>query len=78
MFYFPRAMDADPRGRGSLHAKCVVVDGETCFVSSANFTAAAHNKNLEIGLLVRSAIVAGRLQRFLEGLVDGEIVRPLT
>lgn len=55
---------------GSLHAKCVVVDAEQVFVSSANFTEAAQTRNIEVGLLVRSVVLSERLSRFFEALVD--------
>ncbi len=76
VFYFPKSMEVDAQSRAALHAKCVVVDGEQCFVSSANFTEAAQNKNIEIGFLVRSEIVAARLTRHLEALVDARVVLP--
>jgi phosphatidylserine/phosphatidylglycerophosphate/cardiolipin synthase-like enzyme len=77
VFYFPKSLESDPRDRAALHAKCVVIDAEACFVSSANFTQAAQSKNVEIGLLVRSDVVAKRLQRYLEGLVQANIVQPV-
>jgi phosphatidylserine/phosphatidylglycerophosphate/cardiolipin synthase-like enzyme len=77
MYYFPQAMKIDIRERASLHAKAIVVDGRTCFVTSANFTEAAQNKNIEIGLLVRSSVVAMRLQRHLQTLIEASIVRPI-
>ena len=55
---------------GSLHAKCIVVDNEQVLVSSANFTEAGQNRNIEVGLLVRSAVLSERLSRFFEALVD--------
>ena len=61
---------------GSLHAKCIVVDAEHVFVSSANFTEAAQQRNIEIGLLVTSSVLAERIQRFFGSLVDsGYFVR---
>ena len=42
-----------------MHAKCVVADDRSVFVSSANFTEAAQElENVEIGLLIES--VTGR------------------
>ena len=35
-----------------MHAKCVVADSRHVFVSSANFTEAAQERNVEIGLLL--------------------------
>jgi phosphatidylserine/phosphatidylglycerophosphate/cardiolipin synthase-like enzyme len=55
---------------GSVHAKCIVVDNRQIFVSSANFTEAAQNRNIEVGLLVHSVAVSERLTRFFEALVD--------
>ena len=42
VFYDPRSVAEDKRS--SLHAKCVVVDAEQVFVSSANFTKARTGK----------------------------------
>jgi phosphatidylserine/phosphatidylglycerophosphate/cardiolipin synthase-like enzyme len=55
---------------GALHAKCIVVDEQTVFVSSANFTEAAQQRNIEVGLLVQSRTVSERVCRFFEALVD--------
>ena len=55
---------------GAQHAKCIVVDEQTVFVSSANFTEAAQQRNIEVGLLVRSCAVSERVCRFFEALVD--------
>jgi len=63
---------------GSLHAKCIVVDGEHVFVSSANFTEAAQERNIEVGLLVQSPVLAERVCRFFDALLDdGYFVRTI-
>jgi len=60
-----------PNGKpGSLHAKCIVVDGEHVFISSANFTEAAQQRNIEVGLLIQSHVVGERVCRFFETLLD--------
>lgn len=56
VFYDPRSLDENKRS--SLHAKCVVVDAEHVFVSSANFTKAGHDRNIEVGLLISSRHLA--------------------
>jgi phosphatidylserine/phosphatidylglycerophosphate/cardiolipin synthase-like enzyme len=58
---------------GSLHAKCIAVDNERVFVSSANFTEAGQDRNIEVGLLVRSPVVCERLTRFFDALVDSNV-----
>jgi phosphatidylserine/phosphatidylglycerophosphate/cardiolipin synthase-like enzyme len=64
-----RAVDA--RGRhGTLHAKCVIVDGRELFLSSANFTEYAMSLNLELGVVVTSREVAQAAERMLERLVQ--------
>jgi hypothetical protein len=55
---------------GSLHAKCIVVDSQQVFVSSANFTEAAQLRNIEVGLLVNSSAIGERVRRFFRALVD--------
>lgn len=47
--------------RWSLHAKCVVVDGRWAFVTSANFTEAAQERNIEAGVLLDHPGIAGAL-----------------
>ncbi len=60
-----------PNGKpGSLHAKCIVVDGNHVFVSSANFTEAAQQRNIEVGLLIQSQAVGERIRRFFDALLD--------
>jgi phosphatidylserine/phosphatidylglycerophosphate/cardiolipin synthase-like enzyme len=54
VFYDPRSLDLTADKRACLHAKCIVVDGESVFISSANFTEAAQERNIEVGLLVDS------------------------
>jgi phosphatidylserine/phosphatidylglycerophosphate/cardiolipin synthase-like enzyme len=60
----------------SLHAKCVVIDRRLAFVSSANFTEAAQIRNIEVGVLLRSAPVAAQLATQFETLAaNGTLAR---
>ena len=68
LFYDPRSLEAEGQKRSSLHAKCVVIDRRTAFVSSANFTEAAQVRNVEIGTLVHSERFARQLAEHLDGL----------
>lgn len=54
---------------GSVHAKCVVADAHTCFVTSANLTVAALERNMEIGVLVRGGPLPAELAGLLRGLI---------
>lgn len=63
VFYDPRALELGEKGkkRAVLHAKCVVVDGRHVLVSSANFTAAAQERNIEVGVLLDDGMFAASL-----------------
>ena len=78
VYYDPRSLATDPKECAALHAKCVVVDGLEVFVSSANFTEAAQQRNIEVGLRLQSPVVAERIARFFESLVqNGHFCRVL-
>jgi hypothetical protein len=70
VYYDPRSLALDPKQRASLHAKCIVIDSHTAFISSANFTAPAQLRNIEIGLLVRSRPLAERLAAHFDALAE--------
>ena len=75
VFYDPRSVDPDIPG--VLHAKAVVVDDKRIFVTSANFTAAALDDNIELGLLARDRPLALSVVKHLQGLIDRSLLRPL-
>ncbi len=77
LFYDPRTIELSPQKRASLHAKCVVVDNRSIFVSSANFTEAAQQRNLEVGLLIHSPSLAERLTRHFDTLLDEGLLQPI-
>lgn len=63
--------------QGKVHGKCVVADGKTAFVSSANLTAAAMEHNMEIGLLVRGGSLPRQLNEHMQALIAKEIISPV-
>lgn len=76
VFYDPRALEAT-RPAGVLHAKGVVVDDEAVFVTSANLTEAALDRNVEMGLLVRDRALALSVTSHFRTLIDLKLLRPL-
>jgi phosphatidylserine/phosphatidylglycerophosphate/cardiolipin synthase-like enzyme len=62
LYHDPRALSPDPARRAVLHAKCVVVDDRWSFITSANFTEAAQDRNIEAGVLIEDAVLAGALR----------------
>jgi len=76
VFYDPRALE--PEGpTGVLHAKALVVDDESVFVTSANLTEAALDRNIEAGLLVRDHALAASMASHFQILIDRGLLRPL-
>lgn len=77
VFYDPRTLRADGGQRVSLHAKCIVVDERLVFVTSANFTEAAQQRNVEAGILLSDATVARALLAQFENLVAANAMKPV-
>lgn len=76
IYYDPRSLSIDSTKRASLHAKCVIVDRRVAFVSSANFTEAAQERNIEAGVVVRATRFAAQLADHFGALADsGRLVR---
>lgn len=75
--YDPRSLKLDAGKRASLHAKCVVVDRRVALVSSANFTEAAQERNIEVGVLLRVPTLAEQLARHFGALMEAGVLQEL-
>jgi phosphatidylserine/phosphatidylglycerophosphate/cardiolipin synthase-like enzyme len=62
----------------SLHAKCVTVDSQRAFVSSANFTVRGQDRNIETGVLLDDPEFARQLERQWMSLLEGGFVLGLS
>jgi len=69
LYYDPRSLDDEKGKKSALHAKCVVVDRSECFISSANFTEAAQERNIEVGISIKCSPIANTLADYFYGLV---------
>lgn len=76
VFYDPRSLDPDGP-KGVLHAKAVIVDEQTLFVTSANLTDAAMDRNIETGVLLRDRMIALTALAHFRGLIDQRLLVPL-
>ena len=76
VLYDPRSLEPDGPS-GVLHAKAVVVDDEAVFITSANLTAAALDRNIELGLLTRDRALAASVTTHFQGLIDTSRLKPL-
>ena len=50
----------------ALHAKTMVVDGETLFVGTFNLDPRSSNLNTEVGVVVKNALLAGEVERAID------------
>jgi phosphatidylserine/phosphatidylglycerophosphate/cardiolipin synthase-like enzyme len=80
VYYDPRSLTLGTGPKAALHAKAIVVDDRRALVTSANFTEAAHERNIEAGVLVDSAPFATSLRLQFDSLVESGSLRrlPLT
>lgn len=76
VFYDPRAIALDGP-EGVLHAKAVVVDDEAVFITSANLTEAALDRNIELGLVVRDRALALTVSSHFRVLIERGLLCPL-
>jgi phosphatidylserine/phosphatidylglycerophosphate/cardiolipin synthase-like enzyme len=76
VFYDPRALDLDGPG-GVLHAKAVVADDDTVFITSANLTEAALDRNIELGVLIHDRALALTIGGYFRVLIDRNLLKPL-
>ena len=65
---------ADPFSDGRVHAKVAVADGRMCFITSANLTGHAMEKNMEAGVLISGGHIPRLLDCHLQSLVDTKLV----
>jgi phosphatidylserine/phosphatidylglycerophosphate/cardiolipin synthase-like enzyme len=77
IYYYPRALSSDPAICASLHAKCMVIDDEFAFVTSANLTEWAQERNLEAGVLIRDESFSRSLRNQFESLIAASLLRLL-
>jgi phosphatidylserine/phosphatidylglycerophosphate/cardiolipin synthase-like enzyme len=74
VFYDPRTAAPGPPWV-SLHAKCVIVDDEKAFITSANFTDRGQSRNIEVGVLIEDARFAEQLAGHWRQLIGEGLVR---
>jgi phosphatidylserine/phosphatidylglycerophosphate/cardiolipin synthase-like enzyme len=71
IYYSPDSLIDDNKGKKAcLHAKVVVVDDEKVLVTSANFTEAAQERNIEVGLSLTNANMAKKIRDFFDQLAQ--------
>jgi phosphatidylserine/phosphatidylglycerophosphate/cardiolipin synthase-like enzyme len=77
IYYDPRAVNSNNSEKAVLHAKCIIRDTTELYIGSANFSEAAHSRNIEAGVLINSVDLAKKLERHFLGLIESKLVKPL-
>ena len=73
----PRSVDTGDGPGAVLHAKAVVHDNEQVFVTSANLTTNALDRNIEAGLLVSDRSLAQTVASYFQRHMETGLVMPL-
>lgn len=65
----------DEQGRaGLMHVKAAVADSRVAFLTSANLTEAALERNMELGLFIRGGTLPASIDRLINSLIEsGEL-----
>lgn len=62
---------------GRVHAKVAVADKTSCFITSANLTSYAMEKNMEAGVLISGGAIPGVLADHLVSLLQTKVIQPV-
>ncbi|WP_406854394.1 DISARM system phospholipase D-like protein DrmC [Alsobacter sp. KACC 23698] len=64
-----------PFTEGRVHAKVAVADGSTAFLTSANLTGHALEKNMEAGVVISGGHIPTGLRAHLHALIETKVIR---
>lgn len=67
----------EPFTEGRVHAKVAVSDSNTAFLTSANLTGHAFEKNMEAGVVIKGGRVPNNLRAHLKALIDTKTIRKI-
>lgn len=54
---------------GAIHAKCAIADDDLAFITSANLTTAAMERNIELGVLIRGGNIPSELYKQFNSMI---------
>jgi phosphatidylserine/phosphatidylglycerophosphate/cardiolipin synthase-like enzyme len=77
IFYDPRGVHPNRGQRAIMHAKCIVIDDRALFLSSANFTHAAQERNIEAGVVIERPALARQISAQFAALITAGALAPL-
>ena len=71
---FQKRIKNEKHEGGSLHAKFVIQDDFRLFISSANLTESAFERNIELGVLICDKAVIRKLKDHLKNLINNDVL----
>lgn len=74
LYYWPISERDDCGSFASMHGKSFVADGTRAFITSANLTSAALDRNIEIGVLVDGGGIPVQLVKQFDAMVSTKII----
>jgi phosphatidylserine/phosphatidylglycerophosphate/cardiolipin synthase-like enzyme len=75
---FQKRIKNEKHDGGSLHAKFVIQDDSRLFISSANLTESAFERNIELGVLISDKKIIINLRRHLSDLIRESVLVNIT
>ena len=75
LYIWDQTAVANTAAVGVVHAKCAVADGEIAFITSANLTTAAMEKNVELGVLIKGGSITSSLDAHLTSLIVSKTLK---
>ncbi len=73
----PTLLDKSHPDHAAMHAKAAIADDHVAFVTSANLTGYALDRNMELGLVVRGGDVPRTLADHFDGLIRDRVLVPI-
>lgn len=77
--WLPERRLRDEQGHaGLMHAKAAVADSCVAFLSSANLTESAFERNMELGVLIRGGSLPIAIEQLLDNLIECGEIQPIS
>ena len=78
LYRWPLTKRDDVGTFASMHGKCFIADGSRAFITSANLTSAALDRNIEIGVVIRGGNIPAQVKKQFESMVATKIIELLS
>lgn len=74
LYHWPFSKRDNGGNFASMHGKCFVADGKSAFITSANLTSAALDRNIEIGVILNGGNVPSQVIQQFEAMVTTKTI----